>query len=275
MSSFYFCARYGLFTYAQSAGLDHWSVLESFSKLGAECIIAREDHADGGTHLHVFTDFGRRFRTRSSTLFDVEGYHPNVSASRGKPNEGYDYAIKDGDVIGGGLARPDGVTRRTGDSTNDQKWGEITGAEDRDEFWRLVHELDPKSLVIHFPAIQKYCDWKFAPKPVVYTSPSNITFFGGQVDGRDEWVAQAFSGARGKFWRNDYGGDPHRALRGRRGRGDPPLLRQSSFHIENRADRYDRTNEIIGSVWTVAYRKDIVEPKFRQPHLLHWVSKWG
>lgn len=208
--SFYYCARYGLFTYSQSAGLDHWSVLELFSGLGAECIIAREDHQDGGTHLHVFADFGRRFRSRSSKIFDVEGYHPNVSASRGKPDEGFDYAIKDGDVTGGGLARPDGITRRGGDSANDQKWGEITGAEDRDEFWRLVHELDPKSLVVHFPAIQKYCDWKFAPVRVEYKGPSNVEFFGGEVDGRDDWLAQAFGGSGGESCCRPYGTLPLR-----------------------------------------------------------------
>lgn len=189
--SFYFNARYGLFTYAQSAGLDYWSVLERFSELGAECIIGRELHEDGGTHYHVFADFERRFRTRKPDYFDVEGYHPNVSPSKGKPDEGFDYAVKDGDVVAGGLVRPDRITRRSGASETDTKWGEITSAENRDEFWRLVHELDPKSLVVHFPAIQKYCDWKFTPKPVVYESPVNITFLRGEIDGRDDWLAQA------------------------------------------------------------------------------------
>lgn len=196
--SFYFCARYGLFTYSQSDGIDHWAVLDCFSTLGAECIIAREDHADGGTHLHVFADFGRRFRSRSATIFDVEGYHPNVSASRGKPDEGYDYATKDGDIIAGGLQRPDGITRRKGDSANDQKWGEIASAESRDEFWRLVRELDPKSLVVHFPALSKFADWQYAPKRVEYESPENIKFFGGEIDGRDAWAEQAFANTAGK-----------------------------------------------------------------------------
>lgn len=189
--SFYFCARYGLFTYAQCDQLDHWAVLDCFSRLGAECIIGRELHEDGGTHLHVFADFERRFRSRSSTIFDVDGRHPNVSASRGKPDEGYDYAIKDGDVVAGGLARPDGITRRKGDSTIDQKWGEITGAENREEFFRLVHELDPKSAVVHFPALVKYADWRYAPKIAEYRTPPGIEFFGGELDGRDTWLEQA------------------------------------------------------------------------------------
>nr|QWY79444.1 MAG: replication-associated protein [Cressdnaviricota sp.] len=99
-------SRYLLLTYAQSNGLDEWDVSNHLSTLGAECIIAREDHADGGTHLHCFVDFNRKFRSRNIRIFDVGGFHPNVSPSRGTPEKGYDYAIKDGEVVAGGLARP-------------------------------------------------------------------------------------------------------------------------------------------------------------------------
>lgn len=221
--SFYFNARYGLFTYSQSDGLDPWAVLECFRKLGGECIIGRELHEDGGTHLHVFVDFERRFRSRSAKVFDVDGFHPNVVASRGKPDQGYDYATKDGDVVAGGLARPDGITRRTGDSTIDTKWAEITSSTNREEFFRLVHELDPKSAVVHFPALCKYADWKFAPQPDVYRSPGNITFIGGDCDGRDMWYEQSGIGMEqshvGKF--NWYSGLGVRScdLRG----GEEPL----------------------------------------------------
>lgn len=193
--SFYFNSRYGLFTYSQCGDLDGFLVMELFSSLGAECIVGRELHEDEGIHLHVFVDFGRRFRSRKSSVFDVGGFHPNVSASRGKPDEGYDYAIKDGDVICGGLARPDGVTRRDGDGKTDTKWAEITSALDREEFWALCHELDPKSAECNFNALQKYADWRFAEVPPVYESPGGIEFVGGDVDGRDDWLSQSGIGS--------------------------------------------------------------------------------
>ena len=40
-----------------------------------------------GLHLHAFVDFGRKYRTRNTRAFDVEGCHPNVSPSRGTPEE--------------------------------------------------------------------------------------------------------------------------------------------------------------------------------------------
>ena len=140
--SFTINARYVLLTYAQSAGLDGWAVMDHISTLGGECIVAREDHADGGTHLHVFCDFGRKFRSRKADIFDVDHHHPNIEPSKGTPEKGYDYAIKDGDVICGGLGRPN--ASRTRDSNAHSRWTEITSAENREQFWELVHSLDPK-----------------------------------------------------------------------------------------------------------------------------------
>lgn len=194
--SFYFNGRYALFTYAQCGDLDGFDVMDRFSSLAAECIVGRELHEDGGTHLHVFVDFGRRFRSRKSDVFDVGGFHPNVEPSKGTPDQGYKYAIKDGDVVCGGLAQPDAVTRRTGDSATDTKWAEITSAANRTEFWNLLHELDPKSAACNYNSLQKYADWKFAEVQPVYESPPGVTFTGGEFDGRDDWLSQSGIGDR-------------------------------------------------------------------------------
>nr|QJB18624.1 MAG: replication-associated protein [Genomoviridae sp.] len=195
--SFTINARYVLLTYAQSAGLDGWAVMDHISTLGGECIVAREDHADGGTHLHVFCDFGRKFRSRKADIFDVDHHHPNIEPSKGTPEKGYDYAIKDGDVICGGLGRPN--ASRTRDSNAHSRWTEITSAENREQFWELVHSLDPKSAACAFTQLSKYCDWKFAVRPPDYTSPSGFEFSDGTLDGRSDWIHQSGLG----------GGQPH------------------------------------------------------------------
>ena len=91
------------------------------------------------------------------------------------------------------LERP--TPSRVGDTTVAAKWSQITSASDRESFWHLVHELDPKSAATHFSTLQKYCDWKFAPQPPVYESPGNIEFVGGHVDGRDSWLLQSGIGS--------------------------------------------------------------------------------
>lgn len=225
MSAFNVNSRYVLLTYAQCGDLDPWAVNDLLSTLGAECIIGRERHEDGGIHLHAFVDFNRKFRTRRSDIFDVDGHHPNISQSRGTPEAGYDYAIKDGDVVAGGLGRPEGKSRG-GDGSTHAKWTAITQAENREQFWELCHELDPKAAATSFTQLSKYADWRFAPDPPVYEHPIGISFTDGDFDGRREWLDQAGIGGgerRGKWsYTSAYllrGGDPLK------GNPYPPLRR--------------------------------------------------
>ena len=189
MPSFVHNYRYALVTYAQCGDLDPWRVMERFSSLGAECIVAREHHEDGGLHLHVFADFGRKFRSRRTDILDVDGRHANIEPSQGTPEKGYDYAIKDGDVVCGGLARPE--PSAVGDGPTAAKWARITSAETRSEFWELCHELDPKAAACNFSALSKYCDWRFAEDPPQYEHDGRIKFVPGDGDGRDDWVSQS------------------------------------------------------------------------------------
>lgn len=171
--------------------------MDRISALGGECIVGREYHEDGGIHLHVFCDFGRKFRSRKTDVFDVGGFHPNIEKIARTPAKAFDYAIKDGDVICGGLGRPS--ENSPSSAKTDQKWAEITSAEDRASFWELVHRLDPKAAACNFTSLSKYCDWKFAPDAPEYESPSGVGFDEGEFDGRADWLRQSGIGAGGSF----------------------------------------------------------------------------
>lgn len=190
MPSFDLHARYVLLTYPQCGELEPERVGNLIDGIaGAKCVIGRENHADGGIHLHCFVDFGRKRRFRNARAFDVEGHHPNVSPSKGTPEKGWDYATKDGDTVWATLDRPG--ESGGGRVSNVEKWSQITGASDRESFWSLVHELDPKSAACNFRQLQAYCDWKYAPPKREYKTPVGISFIGGELDGRDEWVRQS------------------------------------------------------------------------------------
>lgn len=195
MSSFRFQARYALLTYAQCGDLDAFVVSDHLSSLGGECIIGRENHADEGIHLHAFVDFGSKFSTRDVRVFDVQGHHPNVEPSRGRPAGGYDYAIKDGDVVAGGLERPKdpggvGVSKTT------EKWSTIVSAQTRDEFWALLAELDPSAMVRSFTQCRAYADHRYRETRDSYVTPDSISIDTGHVDGLDEWVVSNIVGHR-------------------------------------------------------------------------------
>lgn len=170
--SFRFAAKYGLFTYAQCGDLDAHAVVCHFTSLGAECIIGRENHADGGIHLHAFAMWEKKFQTTSARRFDVLGRHANVVPGYGTPEKGWDYATKDGDVVGGGLERP------CGDSVDQagSKWSQIIAQPTAAGFWEHVALLDPRALCVSFGNLQKYADWKYRPDVTDYENPPGIQY---------------------------------------------------------------------------------------------------
>nr|UQB76398.1 replication associated protein [Flumine genomovirus 5] len=187
---FQLCTKHGLLTYAQCENLDAFKVVARLSELGAECIVGREIHEDGGTHLHVFFAFEGKFRTRNERIFDVDGYHPNIVRSWGTPEKGWDYATKDGDVVAGGLERPSG----SGDNETKNKWAFIIQADTRDEFWTRVEECDPRSMACNYGNLAKYCEWKYRPEFLEYEHPEGISFIQEQTEDLREWAAQNVGG---------------------------------------------------------------------------------
>lgn len=190
MSAFRFARRYALITYAQCGELDPFRVVELFSGLGAECIVGRENHADGGIHLHAFVDFGHEYRTRNARQFDVEGHHPNVQPCKKTPEKMWDYATKDGDIVAGGLERPDGSQL----SAARDAWFEIIMADSRDEFFELCARLAPRSLVCSFTSLRAYADWKYRPEPVPYATPPEWNFDTRAYHELDDWVRENLEG---------------------------------------------------------------------------------
>lgn len=187
-------AKYVLLTFAQCGDLDEWNVSDMLSAHGAECIVAREVHPKtGGVHLHVFADFNRKFRSRNVRVFDVDGRHPNVVPSRGTPEKGYDYAIKDGDVVAGGLERP---LPRGGMHVGANQISNVSDlCEDQREFLELFDEMDRRTLFRSFTNIRAYSEWRYAPEEERYVSPTGVDFGDIGMDGRGDWLAQSGIGA--------------------------------------------------------------------------------
>lgn len=182
--SFNFNARYVLLTYAQSDGLDPFSIVNHIASLRGECIVGRETHADGGTHLHAFVDFGRKLRTRRPDCFDVEGFHPNISTSYGNPKGGYQYAIKDGDVVAGGLGEPPA----RGSPESENIFGQIVLAETREEFWEMLRCMAPRLLLANFNSLSAYADWNYRVDPEPYRHDPQHVFDTSRYPELDQWA---------------------------------------------------------------------------------------
>jgi len=191
---FRFQAKYGLLTYAQCGDLDPFAVVEHLGRLGAECIIGRETHEDGGLHLHAFFMFERKFESRNERIFDVDGRHPNIVRGYRTPELGYDYATKDGDIVGGGLARPDPDPISEASS----KWATIILQPSREEFYEAVARLDPRSLCVNFNSLRAYADWKYRDSIEPYTTPPGLSFETGDFPELSRWVEENLVGQSSK-----------------------------------------------------------------------------
>lgn len=180
---FRFQAKYGLLTYAQCGDLDPWRVVGHLGGLGAECIVGRESHSDGGVHLHAFFMFDTKFRSSNQRVFDVDGCHPNISRGYSNPSDGYDYAIKDGEVVAGGLDRPEQP-----DVQKHSNWASIVQAQDQDEFWTLVRELEPRALCTNYTSLRAYAQDRYRPTRTEYSTPNGVGFDTSEYPLLSEWV---------------------------------------------------------------------------------------
>lgn len=190
MPHFSFRSRYALLTYSQCGELDAWAILCLLSEVPAECIIGREDHADGGTHLHAFVDFGERYFTSDPRRFDVSGYHPNIQPCGRTPGTMYDYAIKDGDVVYGGLERPG----REDVLGSGNVWDRIVDAQTAGEFWDLVRALAPRVLLTNFNSLRGYVEWKYKPEVAPYVTPPGVMCDVSGVEELGQFVSKNLSG---------------------------------------------------------------------------------
>nr|QCX29477.1 Replication-associated protein [Plant associated genomovirus 5] len=169
--TFRFAAKYGLLTYAQSDGLDPFRIVNLLSELGAECIVGKEHRADGGTHYHAFFMFSRKFQSRNARIFDIDTYHPNILRGRKSPEQMYDYATKDGDVVAGGLERPSGTQSS---SDTDSFWGNVFDAETREETLRVARESSVSLLGRYYFQVRAIAESKAVQNPLDYVSPPEL-----------------------------------------------------------------------------------------------------
>ena len=223
--------QYVLLTYSQCGDLDPQLVCDHLATIPAECLIGRENHADGGIHLHAFVDFGRRFDTRNPRLFDVEGRHPNIKPCGRTPQAMLDYAIKEGDVVAGGLSPIIGDTVPESGTI----WHQIANAETVDRFWELTRELAPRALLCNHQSLRAYADWNYRPPAIEYSHPPGLRLLPDILPELGEWIRDNLSDA-GESYTYAI------SLRGGAPMGQPPpppigRLRCAQGHISTRGLR--------------------------------------
>lgn len=156
-------------------------VTDLCGRLECRYVVGKEQHADGGIHFHCFLDFGRKFSSRDTRIFDLGGRHPNIEKVGRTPRKAYDYSIKDGCIV----ARSEDYTGpetnnsgsdRGGEQGECSAWEHILRSETRDEFFDRLRAGQPRALVCNYTSIAKYADWRYKPVPEIYQHPADFSF---------------------------------------------------------------------------------------------------
>lgn len=191
--------RYVLLTYAQAAGLDTQALCNLFNELNAKYVIGRENHADGGIHYHCFLDFGKKWRSSNMAAFDVEGYHPNISPSKGRAAGGWRYATKDGDIVAQTLDEPTGQSKGP---TMQDRCASAISADTRAEFDRIMREELPDVLLRSYTSVKGYATDRFTEEKAVYQHPECLEVDTSAYPDLHEWyqrnVVEWVPGRRGQ-----------------------------------------------------------------------------
>lgn len=120
--------------------------------------IGREHHEDGSLHLHVYIRLGSRLTTRNNRVFDIGGYHCNISAGIRNHKQAWDYVGKEGYET---LVYPDGATAEV---EKENKWLAVIEAATPEDFETAAIEASPRDYVINFDRIESFKRHKFSNK---------------------------------------------------------------------------------------------------------------
>lgn len=156
-------------TYSQALNLERDELFNFLRGLINEpkyIVVARELHGDGGQHFHAVIDFGKRFRSRDVRVFDIGGYHPNISAisTANEYTNKVNYTKKDGDFVELGEYEEAPARRH-----KQQHWADlIDGSSDRNEFMAKAKAVAPRDFILQNDKFEAFAEKYFnAPEEFV------------------------------------------------------------------------------------------------------------
>lgn len=143
--------------------------------------VSREEHNDGGFHLHAFCRLERKFDSRRQNFFDIGAHHPNIQSIRNLQAT-FDYVSKDGDFVDFGEPTPEKI----------DKWKKIHSSTTAEDFWTSVQELAPRDSILNLEKLEYYVQKKFGDKILPYQSPWP-GFNTSQHPQLQEWVTSSLN----------------------------------------------------------------------------------
>lgn len=163
-------------------------------------VVSSEKHEDGSLHRHALLQFSKPFRTRSETIFDIQGFHPNIQSAR-NPAATDKYVKKDQDFIehGSFLGKPEkepvdvlSITAAAGEMDLGPflVWASVNRVMYAKDIWSALRQVDTHTIKDNDglyrkvdPAFARLLQSKF-PLPV----GKSIVLIGASGIGKTTWA---------------------------------------------------------------------------------------
>jgi len=126
MPNFRLNGKYLFLTYSQCS-LEPKDLIEVFKaklKWFKWCVVSNELHKDGSPHRHVFIALDKVCDLTGPSCLDCMGVHGSYEVAK-KPQEAYDYVIKDGDVFYEGITAEEAEKAIRGAGKRVKVWEDI------------------------------------------------------------------------------------------------------------------------------------------------------
>lgn len=148
-----------------------------------EYIIANEQHADGGRHIHAYLKLDKKCSIACPHFLDLWGNHGSYEGVR-SPKAVKEYCSKENDWISNFFQKK-------------TTFGDVLGAKSKEEFFELAAEADPRGFIYNQRQLDYFADKRFGVRSQ-YTPAYSLNSF--RVHGElNEWFRVAFNrqGGRG------------------------------------------------------------------------------
>ncbi|UPW41528.1 replication associated protein [Peromfec virus RodF8_90] len=182
--NFAYDSQHVFLTYPQCGDLSKERVRDFFLETtGAQRFyIARELHSDGQPHIHAYIHWGARRRFSGTTIFDVDGHHPNIQKPR-SPKHVVEYCAKEDSAPLANFSAAD-----LGNDDVERGWGALLiDCPDADTFLRRVEERYPRDLCLSLGRLLEFCKWKWGSGRMGYTGRTRDQFL--EPQSLTDWAA--------------------------------------------------------------------------------------
>lgn len=174
----YFFLTYARCDLSKEALLNH--IQEILGDNLDKYVICREQHEDGGYHLHAVVTTHRRVSVRNPRYLDVEEHHPNVQVVRSIV-AATRYVRKDGDTI----SNFEIIEEKP-------SWGDIRDAATSvEDYMQLVEKHYPRDTALNWDRLFNYATIKFKKATTPYVAEFPDTEW-QLPNGITEWIFDEF-----------------------------------------------------------------------------------